>query len=168
MIYSSPEFWVAVAFVGAVGLVFKRVVIAVNTILDARTEKIRSRLSEARQLREEAQELLAEYQRKQRDVIQKTEDIISRAKAEVNKQKELILSELTEITRRKEAQALARIALSETQALTEIRNIVVDIALEAAEELIDRNITQEQAMLLIDQIIKELPNSFKEDVRNKS
>src|SRR4051794_9296916 len=77
----DPEFWVLVAFVLAIALVWKRGGAALTGALDERAARIRSELDEARKLREEAQQALAAYQRKQRDALKEAEQILAEAKA---------------------------------------------------------------------------------------
>ncbi len=50
--------------------------------LDARADKIKSDLDEARRLREEAQELLADYQRKRKEAEKEAGEILTAAKRE--------------------------------------------------------------------------------------
>ena len=61
---STPEFWVAVSFVGFVLLImYFKVPGKMGALLDDRADKIRNELDEARRLREEAQAMLAEFER---------------------------------------------------------------------------------------------------------
>ena len=53
-IFSSPEFWVAVAFFVFVGALFKPGSRLITGALDARADRIRAQLDEAQRLREEA------------------------------------------------------------------------------------------------------------------
>lgn len=161
--YTTPEFWVAIAFMIVVGAVFKRLTRAINTVLDARAEKIKTRLNEARRLREEAQQLLVDYQRRQRDALKETEGIIAYAITEAKKQKEEALADFEEVTRWRETQALECITQAEIQATTEVRNLVVDVAVAAARRLIVQNFDQEQAGLAINQSIQKFPTYFQKD-----
>ena len=78
----DPTFWVAVAFVVFVVLIFKPSKGALIGSLDAKIVEIRQEVEEAEKLREEAQSLLANYQRQQRQAIQDAEAIVARAKEE--------------------------------------------------------------------------------------
>ena len=82
-ILMTPEFWVAVAFFGFVGLlIYYRVPAMIGKALDDRAEAIRQELDEARRLREEAQELLADYQRKTREAEEEAKAIVEQARRE--------------------------------------------------------------------------------------
>jgi len=156
--YTHAEFWVAVAFAIVVGTAFKRVVRGVGAALDMRAEKIKSKLDDARHLREEAQQLLAEYQRKQRDAMKEAEDILVHARSEAERQKKEALAALEEAIRRRESLALGRIAQAETQAIAEVHDLVVDIAITTAQRIMADHLDQERAVSLVDQAIADLPH----------
>lgn len=158
--YLQPEFWVAVGFFIVVGFALRRIVTAVSSALDGRAEKIRGKLDSARQLREDAQTLLVEYQRKQRDAQKEVEGIIAQARLEAQRLKKDATADLEEAIKRREAQAMARIAQAEALAIAEVRNTAVDIALAATRSLIANNLTPMAANDLIDQAILELPRQL--------
>lgn len=155
--YQQPEFWVAVAFMIVVGFAFRKVSRAIGAALDMRAEGIKSRLDDARKLREDAQALLAEYQRKQRDAMKEAEDIIAHARGEAQRHRKQALAELDDAIARREEQAMSRIAQAEAQAMAEVRNLAVDIAIGSARRMIGRSLTPGQAEVLVDQAIKDLP-----------
>ena len=81
----DATFW---AFVGLI--LFLALVVyfgapaAMGKSLDARAERIRHDLDEARRLRDEAQQLLAEYQRKRKEAEQEAGDIVAAAEREAD------------------------------------------------------------------------------------
>jgi F-type H+-transporting ATPase subunit b len=146
--YEDPTFWVAIAFLLVIALFFRPVARALTASLDTRADQIRSKLDEARKLREDAQALLAEYQRKQRDAM--NEDRI-RAESE---------QALEDSIARREKQAVERIAHAEAEAMRQVRNQAVDVAIAAAGKLLQENMPADKADALVDQSIKDLPNKL--------
>ncbi|MBF0095064.1 MAG: F0F1 ATP synthase subunit B [Alphaproteobacteria bacterium] len=159
--YAQPEFWVAVSFLIVVGFAARKVITAVTSALDMRSEKIKTRLEEAQSLREDAQGLLAEYQRKQRDALKEAEAIVVHAREEAQRHKREAAAELEEAIKRREAQAMIRIAQAEAQAMADVRNLAIDIAVGAAYRLIEQNLTDQQADALVERAIAELPASIR-------
>lgn len=157
-IFSTPEFWVAVAFVFFVGLLFKPGSKFVIGALDERAERIRSQLDEAQRLREEAQHLLAEYQRKQRQALQDAEAILNQARATAERHREDSAAELAQTLERRERQAMDRIAQAEAEALAEVRAVAVAVSVEATRKLLAESIDEAKADQLIDAAIAELPD----------
>jgi len=158
--FSDPSFWVGLSFVITVALVAKPIWRGMSTSLDARADKIRDQIEEARRLREEAQALLADYQRKQRTALSETENVITQAKKDADRIKAEATQNLEQTIERRKAQALDRINQSEAQALASIRNMAVDLAIAAAEKLIKDNIAGNRQDALVDETIKSLPNQL--------
>ncbi len=157
MFYENPEFWVAIAFLLVVAFVFRPAVKAITGTLDARAATIRTQIEEARKLREDAQALLADYQRKQRDAMAEAEKIISQARADAARLKVEAEKDLENAISRRQQQALERIAQTEAQAIASVRNTAVDVALAAAEKLIQTSLDPAKKQALADKAIAELP-----------
>jgi len=157
MFFENPEFWVALAFVLVVVLVFRPAAKAITSTLDGRAVTIRSQIEEARKLREDAQALLAEYQRKQRDAMAEAEKIIAQARADAVRLKVEAEKDLENAIARRQQQALERIAQTEARAIASVRNTAVDVALAAAEKLIQTSLDPAKKQALADKAIAELP-----------
>jgi len=158
--FSEAENWVAITWLIVVSLLAKPVFRGITAALDMRREKIRTRIDEAERLRAEAQELLASYQKKQRDALKEAEAIVAHAKAEAERISAQAALDLEELLKRREQQAVERIAQAETEALREVRNTAVDIALSATRRLIVEQLGADQASGIIDAAIKDLPGRF--------
>jgi F-type H+-transporting ATPase subunit b len=158
--YQQAHFWVDVAFILVVALAFKPVSRAIAAALDARSAKIKARLDEAHKLREEAQEMLATYQRKQRDAMKEAEEIIAHAKAEAERLAKQAAKDLEVSMKRREQMAMDRIAQAEAQALKEVQNLAVDVAIGAAQKVIGESLSGAQTGALVDNAIKELPTKL--------
>jgi F-type H+-transporting ATPase subunit b len=154
--FASPYFWIAVAFIAFVALVVKTGGVQILAGLDARANRIRQELEQASNLREEAQAALAQYQRKQRDALKEAESIIAAAREEAKRISRQAAEELTATLARREAQALEKIAQAEAQAVKQVRDLAVDLALEATERLLIQNLDPQRADRLVDTAINEL------------
>ena len=133
----DATFWATVSLFIFLGIVvYMGVPGMIGRSLDARAERIRSDLEEARRLREEAQQLLAEYQRKRKEAEQEAGDIVAAAKREA----ELLVADAKtkteEYVRRRNALAEQKIAQAERDAVNEVRSRAVDLAVEAAGRLL--------------------------------
>ncbi len=153
----DAEFWVAVAFVILIAAVWKPVKRSLSASLDARAAKIRSELEEARRLVEEARALLAEYQAKQEQALSEAEGIMRHAAAEAERNRQAAEGDLAASLRRREQQAMDRIAQAEAKALDEVRALSVELALAATRRLVRDNLDAKRAAGLVDKAIAELP-----------
>ena len=156
----SPEFWVAIGFVILVGSIAKPMSKALTSMLDARSTRIKQTLDEAAQLREEAQHLLAEHQRKQRNAMRETEELLAKAKVESERFAAEAMVKLEIALQRREEMAHEKIARAESEALQQVREIAVDVAVTAAQKLIAEKLDNDGQNKLVDAAISELPEKL--------
>lgn len=152
----DPTFWVAVAFLVFAILAARPVSRALAAALDARSARIRTELEEAQALREEAQKTVAEFKRKQRDALKEAEQILDHAKIEATRLRERAERDLKAALERREQAALDKIAQAEAQALQEVRDQAIEVALVATAKLISENLGPERSGAMIDQAIRDL------------
>ena len=158
--YQAPEFWVMVAFVILIAGVGRAVFRMATEALDKRGRTINDQIEEAVRLREEAQDLLASYERKQRDAAEEAERIVERARAEAERLSAQAAVDLEAALKRRERQAMDRIAQAEAAALDEIRALAVDVALDATAKLLADKMTASKSDAMIDNAIKDLPKKL--------
>jgi F-type H+-transporting ATPase subunit b len=157
---ASGEFWVAVAFLLFVVAAYRPLRRAITGALDERSARIRAELEEATRLREEANSALAAYQRKQREAAREAEEIVAFAEKEAAQIKAKTQADLDAALARREQMALDRIAQAEAQALQEVRNTAVEVAIAAARKLVVQGLDQSRADALVAEAIAELPKKL--------
>ena len=153
----NPEYWVLVAFLIFVGLLWRAGVPGmIGKSLDGRSQAIRNELDAARRLREEAQALLAEYQKKQRDAETEAKAIVDAAKREAEAMAAETVKTLTEQLQRRTKLAEDKIARAEAQAISEVRATAVDGALAASAKILAAKSVGATAAHLVDASIADL------------
>lgn len=160
MCLNNPEFWELVAFVLAVGLVWKKASVMIGAHLDARAARIKGEIQEARALRDEANALLEEYRRKQGDALREAGEIKAHAEAEAVRLGEKAAADLDAALARRAVQADEKIGQAEAKAVTAVRDHVIDLAVSAARRLIADGLAPERASTLIDEGIAALPKTL--------
>ena len=119
---STATFWALVALVIFLGVVvYIKVPGMIAKALDARADKIRNELDEARRLREEAQQLLAEYQQKRKEAEKEAADIVAAAKREADMLVGEAHKKTEDYVARRTALAEQKIAQAERDAVNEVR-----------------------------------------------
>ena len=154
---ATAEFWVAVGFVILVAAIARPVWRGLAGALDARGERIQQTLDEARTLHEDAQHLLAEYQRKQRDAAREAEQMIDQARIAAERIREEATETLERTLERRKALAQEKIAQAQADALREVRNAAVDIAIAATARVIGERLGPDRAEALVDEAVRDLP-----------
>jgi F-type H+-transporting ATPase subunit b len=117
-------------------VVYLKVPGVVGKALDARADRIRDELEEARRLREEAQSLLAEYQRKRKEAEKEATEIVAIAQREAHGMLEEAKKKTEEYVARRNRLAEEKIAQAEIEAVNEVRASAVDIAVAAASRIL--------------------------------
>lgn len=133
----EAEFWVAVASLIFVGLLFyagahKKITDA----LDERRHRVEAELGEARRLKEEAQSIVAEYQRRRGEAEREAEALIANAQAEGERYAAEAKAKMDEFVARRTKMAEAKIAQAEAQALADVRAAAADAAVAAASDVL--------------------------------
>jgi F-type H+-transporting ATPase subunit b len=153
----DAEFWVAVAFVLFIAVLFKlgahRVILGA---LDDRGARIKAELDEARRVREEAQALLADYQRRRGEADREAEAIVVAAKAEAERLAAEAKTKVEDFVARRTQLAQSKIAQAEAQALADVRAAAADAAVAAAEKILGDTTRGKVGDDLIAQGIREL------------
>lgn len=155
--FHSPEFWVAVGFLILIALIVKPATRAIISGLDARIERIRSSIDDAAKLREEAQHLLADYQRKQRDAAKEIDELIAGAEAEAKTLATETAAKTEAALRRREELAKEKIAQAEAEALQQVRDTAIDLAIAATQRLLAERLDEAATARLTEDAIAELP-----------
>ena len=154
---AKPEFWVAVAFFGFIGLLlYYNVPAMLGKMLDERAEQIRAELDEARRLREEAQALLTEYQKKREAAEEEAKAIVEQARREADSLASETRKSLIESLERRSRLVEDKIARAEAQAVAEVRSVAVDTAVAAAERVLAAKVSAQSGAPLVDQSIRAL------------
>lgn len=147
---TDPATWVSLAItVFFILIIWKKVPAIFAKMLDDRANEIEEQLVNAKNLREEAASLLAKYERDQRDAEKQAADMIANAEAEVKLMVSDSKAQMEEATKRRSEVAEQKIAQAEASALKEIRSLTVQVATNAARDLIEANLKKADHEALI-------------------
>ena len=159
-IWNNPTLWVAISF-GIFVMVFARPAWRfVTNSIDDKIAEIKNRIEEATALREEAQDILAANKRKMLEAEKEAEEIIAQAREESLALKTRLAEELQESLKRREKIAVDRISQAEADAVDAVRLMTIDVALNAAEQILSQTVKGQKGKSLIDNAIKELPDKL--------
>ncbi len=150
------EFWLLVAFLIVVAILWKPVRRHVLPALDARAARIRAELDEAQRLQEEAKSLLAKYQRQLHDGETLAREILQRAETEQRRLEERLKAEFETMVARRTQQAEERIAQEEAKAVAEVRVRAAELALRATERVLRERIGEKEGRSLLETALAEV------------
>lgn len=152
----DPTAWVAISFVLFIIAIFKPAKKALLSSLDEKIELIKNEIDEAKELREEAELLLASYRRKQREALQEAEDIVSRAQDDATRLRAQAQANIEAALKRQEELAKEKLSQLEAAAVARMRNMAVDLALNATEQILAKRLSGKRGKDIVDNSISEL------------
>ena len=128
----------------------------VKRILDTRSEYEQSRLTEAEELRKDNEALNAEANRQIEEANAQAQEIVSRAQAEGLRLKENLVDEGRQKSQQMVEDAQRNITLQKNKMLEDMHEEVVDIAMQAAEKMLQRKLDSQADRDSIENFIKEV------------
>ncbi len=144
--FSTPEFWVAVAFVIFMAIVWKAGGFrAIASGLDARGARIRAELDEAGRLRAEAAQVLADYKRRREEAEKEADAIVAQAREEAERVAQEAHAKMADFVARRTAAAESKIAQAEALATAQVRTAAADAAIRASETVLRASVTGKTA-----------------------
>ncbi len=148
--FKDPETWVAVSFLLFAGLVlYFRAPAKIASALDGRADAIARELEEARKLRTEAEALLADYKRRTANAEAEAEAILAQAEQEAAAYAREARAAFDETIARRMNTAEQKIKLEEEKARKQIRAQAAELAIAAAERLIEQKVTGKAAESMV-------------------
>ncbi len=159
--FGYPTIWVFLALVVfIVGLMYKGIHKVIAKALDDRADAIRKELDEARTLREEAQALLSSFQRKQVEAEEQAKTIVKQARKDAETMAVNARKDLAERLQRRAEQAEAKIKNAETQAMADVKARAVQLAIQAAEQILRSELANTDHNALVKNGIVDMGKAF--------
>ena len=148
--------WGTISFVVLFLLLYKFAWPALKTGLEARTERIRSDLDAADSAKSDAERILEEYRSQLGDARNESARIIEEARQAADAlrrdQEQRLQTELAEMRER----AAADIEAAKRQAIADLRGDVAELAIGAAEVIVQRSLDRETQARLVDNYIEQV------------
>ena len=124
--------------------------------LDDRAVRIRGELDQARQLRDEAQEIFADFERRQKQVAVQAEEIVAHARVDAEQAAERAKADLAVSIERRLKAADEQIAQAEAEAIRQVKNRAVSVAIAAAADVLRDRLGEDRQRGLVDQAIEDV------------
>lgn len=154
---TNTNFVVLLAFIVFIGILLKAGAPAkITGLLDARANKIKADLDEARALRDEAKDLLATYERKQLEVQEQSARIVAHAKAEAEAAAAQAKADLTVTIARRLAAADDQLASAQSSAIRQVREQAISVAVAVAGEVLAKQANATSQAASIDAAIAQV------------
>ncbi len=124
--------------------------------LDRRREEVESELKEADRTRKQAEVTLAEYEKKMAGAEQEGRQIKFQARNEGQEEREQIITQARADASRVMDKARQEIELQEKKARARLRRDTVDLSINIAEKLMEKELDREEQQKFIRQSIEDM------------
>ena len=136
----DATFWVMISFFGFIGLlIYFKVPKKIKTVLNENIDNIKNQIDEAEKLKEEAKNILTEHEKKISNSKVEVKQLLSKATEEAEKNVIKTNRDFHNLMETRKKNAEERIKQLKNQALKDIKNASVKIAIVSAKRLIENS-----------------------------
>jgi F-type H+-transporting ATPase subunit b len=137
----DATFWAAISFFIFLGvLIYFKIPQKIKTVLEENISSIRSQINEAEKLKEEAKNILSEHEKKISNSKIEVTSMISKANEESDKNVIKTNKEFHNLMENRKKNADERIKQMKKQALKDIKNASIKIAIQSVEKLLKNSL----------------------------
>lgn len=148
--------WGTFGFVVVMLGMWKFALPAMKTTLDARADKIRGDIESAETQKAEASQVLADYKAQLTDARNESARIIEEARQTADEMKQQLAVKAQADIAAMRQQAAADIESAKTQAIADLRGEVANLAIGAAEQVVQRNLDRDTNVALVEAYITQV------------
>ena len=161
----DATFWVAISFLIFIGVIFYlKVPQKIDQSLNENIKKIKGDLDDAEKLKDEAKNLLSEYETKVSKSKEEIKNLIQDAKNLAEKNIIKTNEDFHKIIENRKKSAEEKIGQMKIQAIKDVKNSSVDIAIGSVEKIIKNSIDKKK----LDKIYISSIEEAKKILKNKS
>ena len=146
-----------IGFLVVLAVLWKFVFGKVGGLLDERREGIATQLEQLRTDREELDKLTAETRQRLTDIETEAQTKIQAAIEQGNTERQQILTQARQEAEDEVTRARAEIQREKDEAISELRGVVAELAIDAASKIISEELNAERHQHIIDTSISRLP-----------
>ena len=158
----DATFWVMISFFAFIGLlIYFRVPQKIKIVLDENINNIKNQINEADKLKEDAKNILTEHEKKISNSKAEVKQMINKASEEDEKNVIKTNQEFHNLMESRKKNAEERIKQLKNQALKDIKNTSVKIAIESVEKLIKNSLDKNKLDKIYSSSIEETKLALK-------
>ena len=158
----DATFWVMISFFAFIGLlVYFNIPLKIKAILEENINNIKSQIDEANKLKEDSKNILTEHEKKISNSKAEVKQMINKASEEAEKNVIKTNKDFHYLMETKKKNAEERIGQLKNQALKDIKNASVKIALESVEKLIKNSLDKSKLDKIYSSSIEETKLALK-------
>lgn len=150
-------FWTIITFLILLFILKKTAWQPILQALKERENNIRASLEKAEQARKEAEEILEKNKKNLAEAEEQVKKIINEGREYANKLRAEIVSRANTEAQKILESAKQEIETKKQEALSELKEIVADLSIQAAEKILEETLDKEKHKKLVEKLIQNLP-----------
>ena len=159
--FSDPQFWVFIAFIIFIGIIFNPIRKILSTTLDSKIKNIKENINQAEKLKNDTQQTLSEIKKRQNEVKIEIKNIQEEAKHKISLIEGSTQTKLKEQINKRNELAKIKIEQLTREANSEVQQYIAQTAITAAIDILEKKLNEKQKQDLINQSIAELNTVLK-------
>jgi F-type H+-transporting ATPase subunit b len=148
--------WGALSFLVLLLLMWKFAFPALKSGMDARAQRIRDNLDEAERTKAEAQRILEDYQRQLADAKNESARIIEEARQTAEQLRRDLMARAEAESQELRQRVADDVRAAQDRALADVRAQVAELAIGAAEAVVQKNLDPETNRALVERFIEQV------------
>jgi len=158
----DATFWVMISFFAFIGLlIYFKIPQKIKTTLDDNINGIKNQIDEADKLKEDAKNILIEHEKKISNSKDEVKQMISKASEEAEKNVVKTNQDFHNLMETRKKNAEERVKQLKNQALKDIKNASVKVAIESVEKLIKNSLDKSKLDKIYSSSIEETKLALK-------
>ena len=153
--FSDPQFWVSVAFIVFILVIFHPIRKTLKSSLDSKIDEIKNKIEEAENLKNETQINLSNIKKRQNEVKKEIEEIHLSSKEKINLLETKAKEKLNEQINKREILLKSKLDQISRDANSSIQQMITNTTIEATVAILEKKLNQEEKQNLINQSIKD-------------
>ena len=158
----DATFWVMISFFAFLGLlIYFKIPQKIKTVLNENIDSIKNQIDEAEKLKEEAKNILTEHEKKISNSKAEVKQMINKASEEAERNVIKTNQDFHNLMDSRKKNAEERIKQLKNQALKDIKNASVKIAIESVEKLIKNSLDKSKLDKIYNSSLEETKLALK-------
>ena len=159
--FSDPQFWVAVSFILFIAAIFNPVRKILTSSLDTQIKDIKNKIDEVENLKNEAQKALDELRERESKVEKEIQNLKLESEKRIAELKDISATKLTDQIEKRKILAEIKIEQLVRDTNNSIKNHILRVAIEAARNILLKNLSKDKKSALIEESITEFNSVLK-------
>ena len=159
--FSDPQFWVFIAFIIFIGIIFNPIRKILSVGLDNKIKDIKDSIDQAEKLKNDTQQSLSEIKKRQNEVKIEIKNIQEEAKHKISMIEDSTQTKLKEQINKRNELAKIKIEQLTREANSDVHQYIAQTAITATIDILEKKLNEKEKQNQINKSLTELISALK-------